>query len=303
MPHINWDLKNLIMPSGEVTLNRVVTRSCMEDSMTLFKLFVCSVITMFSFAVSAQDDAVVATVGSKKITKKEFDQKYKEVLEKTINPPSKNIFLEDLVRYELGVLEAQNKNLDKDPVVQERFRQLMYVDLLEKEVGTKVDKVNISEKDMRAYYSKNPEIKTSHILIEIKENASVKEREAAKKRAQEIYAEVRASKRPFEELAKLYSDDVISKKNGGDIGWHSSVTLLPEYYGAALKLKNKQISNLVETKFGFHIIQLTGKKEYKDAEKTQLRAAVLNEKKRAMLDSYFSKLKSKYPVKINAKGL
>jgi parvulin-like peptidyl-prolyl isomerase len=254
-------------------------------------------ILAFSFNAFAQNEDIVAVVGSKKISKKEFEEKYKEVVAKAFNPPSKDLFLEDLVRYEVGVMEAEKRNLAQDPIVQERVRQVMYVDLVEKEVGKKADQITVSEKEMQSYYAKNPEIRSSHILIEVKENARASEREAAKKRAMEIYNEVKGSKKPFEQLVKLYSDDVISKKNGGDIGWHSSTTLLPEYYNAVMKLSTGQISPLVETKFGFHIIKLTGKKSFKDADKVNLNAAVKDQKKRVLFDEFFGKLKSKYGVK------
>lgn len=253
-------------------------------------------ILTFTLTSFAQED-VVAVVGSKKISKKEFEEKYKEVVSKAFNPPPKDIFLEDLVRYEVGVMEAEKRNLGEDPIVQERIRQVMYVDLIEKEIGKKVDQLSISEKEMQAFYAKNPEIRSSHILIEVKEKARASEREAAKKRATEIYSEVKGSKKPFEQLVKLYSDDVISKKNGGDIGWHSSTTLLPEYYNSALKLSVNQLSTLIETKFGFHIIKLTGKKAYKDADKVRLNTAVKEQKKRGLYDEFFAKLKSKYNVK------
>jgi parvulin-like peptidyl-prolyl isomerase len=257
----------------------------------------------FALTSFAQSDDIVAVIGSKKITKKEFEEKYKEVVSKAFNPPSKDLFLEDLVRYEVGVMEAEKRNLAQDPIVQERVRQVMYVDLVEKEVGKKADQISVTEKEMQAYFAKNPEIRTSHILIEVKENAKPAERETAKKRATEIYNEVKSSKKPFEQLVKLYSDDVISKKNGGDIGWHSSTTLLPEYYNSALKLSTGQTSPLVETKFGFHIIKLTGKKSYKDADKVNLAAAVKDQKKRVLFDEFFGKLKSKYGVKTYSQKL
>lgn len=267
-------------------------------------VILCSFLVLaFTLTSFAQDSDVVAVVGGKNITKKEFEQKYKEVIKNAFNPPEKDLFLEDLVRYEVGVMEAEKRNLRNDPIVQERFRQVLYVDLIEKEIGKKVDAYKVTERDMKNYYAKNPEIRSSHILIELKEKARPSEIEAAKKRASEIYAEVKKSKRPFEQLVKLYSDDVISKKNGGDIGWHTSATLLPQYYTAAVKLKENGISPLIETKFGFHIIKLTGKKPYKDADKVKLNAAVKEAKKKVLFDEFFEKLKSKYNVKTFTKKL
>ncbi len=265
-----------------------------------------SALIIFLTATStyAQEEKdIVAVVGTRKISKDEFNKRYKEVVTKTANPPPKELFLEDLVRYEVGVQEAQKRNLEKDPIVQERIRQVLYVDLIEKELGKKADEISVTDKEMQAYYAKNPEIRTSHILIELKQNANRKEIDAAKSRANQVYSEIRKSDKPFEQLAKLYSDDTISKKNGGDIGWHASNTLIPEYYQAALKLKDGQSSGLIETPYGFHVIKLTGRRTYKDADKVKLRAAVLETKKKALFDGLFSKLKSQYSIKTFPKNL
>lgn len=262
------------------------------------------IIFLMTTSTYAQEDKdTVAIVGTRKISKDEFNKRYKEVVTKTDNPPQKELFLEDLVRYEVGVQEAQKRNLEKDPIVQERIRQVLYVDLIEKELGKKADEISVNEKEMQAYYSKNPEIRTSHILIELKQNANRKELDAARSRANQVFADVKKSDKPFEQLAKLFSDDVISKKNGGDIGWHSSNTLIPEYYQAAIKLKDNQVSALVETPYGFHIIKLTGKRTYKDADKVKVRAAVFETKKKALFDGLFSKLKSQYTIKTFPKNL
>lgn len=251
------------------------------------------------FAVSANAaDDVVAKVGNKTITLSEFNSRYEDVLKQAINPPSKETFLEDLIRYEMGVQEAEKRGLQNDPVVRERIHQEMYKGLIEKEIGDKIKAIKVTEAEMKAYYAKNPEIKTSHILIEFKPDATPQQKEAAKKRAEEIYKEVKKSKRPFEELVALYTDDVLSKRSGGDVGWQSSVTLVPNYYQAALKLRVGQITGLVETQYGYHIIKLTGKRSYQDANKRQIRAAVFDEKRKVLFDHYFAQLKKKYPTQI-----
>ncbi len=269
----------------------------------LLSLFI--ILTFLSTPLFAQEEKnVVATIGNRKITKDEFERRFKEVSTKTVNPPPRDLFLEDLVRYEVGVQEAQKRGLEKDPVVQERIRQVLYVDLVEKELGKKADDIDVTEKELQNFYSKNPEVRTSHILIELKTNANRKEKDAAKNRALKIYNEIKKSdKKPFEQLAKLYSDDVVSKKNGGDIGWHTSITLVPEYYQAAIRLNMNQTSALVETMYGYHIIKLTGKRSYQDADKVKLRAAVFEIKKKVMFDNLFNKLKAQYTIKTYPKNL
>lgn len=246
---------------------------------------------------------VVATVGTKKITLEEFNRKYKEVTAQVlVNPPSKKVFLEDLIRYEVGVQEARKRGLEKDPIVQDRINQELYKAMLEKELGRKVEENKVTDAEMKAWYSKNPQIRLSDILIEVKPGATAEQRAEAQKRANEILDEVKKSKRPFEELVRLYSDDLTTKNLGGDVGWQSRVTLIGPYYSAANSLKVGEItSSLVETPFGFHILKLTGRRSYEDATKREIRMAVFDEKRKVLFDDFFNKLKKQYPINLNAK--
>ncbi len=254
-------------------------------------------------AFAQGQDTVVATVGEQRITLKDFNARYDEVQKATINPPPKDLFLEDLVRYELGVQEAYKKGMQNDPTVKERIRQEIYKGLLEKELGKKTSEIKVNENEMKAFYSKNPEIRTSHILIEYKPDATAEQKAAAKARAQEIFDEVQKSKRPFEELVALYSDDVLSKKTGGDVGWQSSMTLVPAYYQAALRMKQNEVKGLIETQYGYHVIKVTGRRGYADANKRQIRAAVFDEKRKQIFDNYFANLKKQYKITVNKGAL
>ncbi len=246
---------------------------------------------------------VVATVGKKEITLKEFNQKYDDVRSKTMNPPPKELFLEDLIRFEIGLQEAEKLNLKADPMIAQKMEEALYTGLVEKMIGKKVDKIDISDKEMQDWYKKNPELRTSHILTQFKPGANAQEKAAAKKRAEEIYSLVKKSSRPFEELVALYSDDSLSKSSGGDLGWQSRLTLVPSYYDAASKLKKGQVTGLVETQFGYHIVKLVDINSFKDANKQQIRVAVFEEKRKKMFDEYFASLTSKYPVKRNSAAL
>lgn len=256
----------------------------------------------FLFATNVNAN-VVAQVGATKITLKEFNKKYKEIKRTSINPPKPEVFLEDLIRFEVGVQEAKKKKLEKDPVVIERFKQELYKAYVEKSIGKKVEGIKVTTAEMRRFYKKNPELRTSHILIEFKPNATPQQISEAKKRAEEIYAEVKKSKRPFAELAKIYSDDNFSKANGGDIEYQTRITVAPTYYDAAVKMKVGQIKGLVRTLYGFHIIKLTGVKSYDNANKRRIRMAVFDQKRARIFNRFFNKLKSKYKIKKNTKLL
>jgi peptidyl-prolyl cis-trans isomerase C/peptidyl-prolyl cis-trans isomerase D len=163
--------------------------------------------------------------------------------------------------------------------------------------------MQVTDQEMAAWYKRNPEIRTSHILIEFKPGSSPEQIAEAKKRAGEILDEVKKSKRPFEELVKLYSDDPLSKQAGGDVGWQSRVTLMPSYYDATTQMKVGELRGLIETPFGFHIIKLTGRRSFEEANKRQIRAAVYDEKRKNAFDDYFEKLKKQYTIKTNPAAL
>ena len=251
-------------------------------------------------ALAATDpNDTVAVVGTKNISVKDLNEKYDEVVRQTINPPTKEVFLEDLVRYEMGVQEAYKKKLEDDPIVKERIRQEIYKGLIEREIGKKVSEIKVTDSEMQAYYKKSPEIRTSHILIEFRPDANEEQKKAAKDRAGEIYSEVQKGKRAFEEYVGLYTDDVLSKKTGGDVGWQTALTLVPNYYNTALAMKNGEVRGLIETQYGFHIIKKTGQRPYGEANKRTIRAAVFDTKRRELFDKYFAGLKKIYPVKVN----
>ncbi|KYG66729.1 hypothetical protein AZI86_06710 [Bdellovibrio bacteriovorus] len=264
---------------------------------------IISIMLLIASTSFAQKNEVVAQVGKKTITLEEFNKKFNEVKAQSVNPPTKELFLEDLIRYEVGLQEAEKRGFAKDPIVLERLNQEMYKALLERELGPRIQKIQVNDKEMQAWYAKNPELRTSHILIEFKPGATPQQIAEAKKRAEEIWSEVKSSKRPFEELVKLYSDDALSKQAGGDIGWQSRVTLVPNYYETVQSMKVGDVRGLIETQFGFHIVKLTGRRSFENANKRQIRAAVFDEKRRQIFNEYFAKLKKSYTIKENASAI
>lgn len=268
-----------------------------------FTIYVATLFfSMLSYAQKPSD--VVATIGSKKITLEEFNKKFKEVSALAIlNAPTKQQFIEDLVRYELGLQEARKRGLEKDPMVQDRFNQELYKMLLEKELGQKVQETKVSDAEMKAWYAKNPSIRTSHILFETKPGATAEQKEEAKNRAAKVLEEVKKSKRPFEELVRIYTDDQLSKVTGGDVGWQSKVNMVSSYYEATLGMKVGEIKGPVETPFGFHIVKLTGRQAFEEADLKAVRAAVFDEKRKQTFDAFFAKLRVSTPVKIRSELL
>lgn len=255
---------------------------------------------MFSLNVQAQ---TLATVGNAKITLEEFNRRLEDIRKQASNPPTPEQYLEDMIRYKIGLQEAEKKKIANDQTVKDRIDQVLYNGLLEKELGKKVEDIKITDSEMKDFYKRNPEVRLAHILIDLKVGATKEERETARKRAVEIYDEVRKSKRPLEELVKIYTDDIPTKEMGGDIGYQSRVTLTPVIYDSALKMSVGEVKGLIESKFGFHILKLLDRRSYDLADKRQIRAALFDDKRAKIFNEYFERLKKQYKIEVNKDAL
>ncbi len=121
----------------------------------------------------------------------------------------------------------------------------------------------LNEADLKTYYEQNQERlsgkeerRASHILIESPKSAAPEARLKAKARAQELLAAVQKAPESFAELAKKNSQDVGSAANGGDLDFFTRGTMLKPFEDAAFALKKGEISAVVETDYGYHIIKL-----------------------------------------------
>jgi len=141
-------------------------------------------------------------------------------------------------------------------------RDLIITNFIEKTI---VPAVKVSEEDARKFYDQNPDkftrpesVKASHILLGVDEKATAEEKKAAREKAEKLRKEL-AGGADFAELAKGNST-CPSSKQGGDLGYFSKGQMVPAFEKAAFALKPGEISDVVETQFGYHIIKLTEKK-------------------------------------------
>ena len=128
--------------------------------------------------------------------------------------------------------------------------------------------LKISDEEMKKYYEEHKadyykdEVKASHILISTvddngKELSEAKKKEA-KKKAEEVLKKAKSGEE-FSELAKEYSDDSGSAANGGDLGYFTKGQMVQPFEEAAFSLKSGEISGLVESEYGYHIIKVYDK--------------------------------------------
>jgi len=110
-------------------------------------------------------------------------------------------------------------------------------------------------KDSLPYF--HSEVEISEIVVKPEVNAI--QRQIAIDQLEKIRKEIIEDGRDFAEMAGIYSDDG-SARSGGDLGWQKRGTFVPEFEAAAYILENNELSEIVETKFGFHLIQLLGRR-------------------------------------------
>jgi peptidyl-prolyl cis-trans isomerase D len=125
------------------------------------------------------------------------------------------------------------------------------------------EKVNPTDKEIADFYKSNlkslfsypDRVRARHILIGVAPNASDKDRAAAKAKAEKILEQLKKGA-DFAKLAAQYSDDPGSRERGGDLGFFERGQMIKPFEDAAFALKPGQLSGVVETRFGYHIIQV-----------------------------------------------
>jgi peptidyl-prolyl cis-trans isomerase D len=141
--------------------------------------------------------------------------------------------------------------------------------------------VTVSDEELRKYYDENAsrytkaeERRASHILIKADKDAPAADRAKAKAKAETLLAELRKNPAALPELAKKNSDDPGSAERGGDLDFFGRGAMVKPFEDAAYALKPGEISPIVESDFGYHIIQLTavrgGEKRAFDAVRAEL---------------------------------
>ena len=162
--------------------------------------------------------------------------------------------------------EYYEKNGITEEVVTDIFKEQMNISALEANY-TKNNPVTQVEIDK--YYNEhkseytNAQVKASHIIIKTQNDdgteMSQDKVDSAKKQIDEIYAKIKAGE-DFAKLAKQYSQDA-SKDAGGDLGFFSKGQMVKEFEEVAFSMKVGEVSEPFKTKYGYHVVKLTDKKE------------------------------------------
>jgi peptidyl-prolyl cis-trans isomerase SurA len=171
------------------------------------------------------------------------------------------------IRYfvsQMGSIEKLEQYLGKSITeIKDEFRDKIRDQLVIQQMQGKIaGDIKVTPSDVKAYYEQIPadslpliesEIQVAQILK--KPPVNEVERQRVRKEIQEIRQKI-IDGRSFNSMAAFYSEDVVSAAKGGELGFVNRGDLVPEFEATAFALKGKEISDVIETMYGFHIIQL-----------------------------------------------
>ena len=231
-------------------------------------------------------DAEVRDSWRKDGTKIKFDYAVLSAddLRKTINPTDA----------ELQAFYTQNaaRYMNADP----ETRKIQFVNITDTDLPG--GKPQITQAEIQQYYTQNqqlyrvdPQVKVRHILISVDPNGGPGADAAAKAKAQDILNQLRKDNgKNFADLAKKYSDDPGSKDQGGELGWIKHGTTVAEFDQTAFAQQPGQISDLVRSRFGYHIIQTEEKQDAHVKSLDEVKASIvdtLTKQKDAQIEQAF----------------
>lgn len=246
-------------------------------------------------------DPVLAEMDGYKFTQKEYDKILQMLPESTRrqiqDPESKAQLVKSWMELMAFHADAQATSITTDPALQQRLefvtRQLVveeYRTRLVKEVTVNDDEVAAFYEENKEKYKRPPMVKASHILVGTEEEA--------KQVKQSLSAGAE-----FAALAKERSKDTTNKDNGGDLGWLVPGRLAPAFEQAAFALEVGQLSDPVQTNYGWHIIQVSEKREPGYQEFSQIKQMLsqqaLAKKQQQVVAEATQNLLKKYHVTIH----
>jgi peptidyl-prolyl cis-trans isomerase D len=137
-------------------------------------------------------------------------------------------------------------------------------------------------------YEQAEERRASHILVMANADASGADKAKAKSKAEEVLKEVQKSPAKFAELAKQHSQDPGSAEKGGDLGFFGRGMMVKAFEDTVFKQKDGEVSSVVQSEFGYHIIKLTGIKAGKQRSIDEVRPEIEGELKRQTASRKFA---------------
>lgn len=258
----------------------------------------------------AGEGEIIATVNGENITVGDFRKK----IDLAIVPAARNDadirgqLLESMIVSKLIYTMAVEEGFDKKPEMLKKLEETKEAMIAQMFVEEKaLADVKISDEEVKKYYDEHEEefstpaqVRVSHILIQFDGDAAEEQKKEAKKKAQKALSRVKSSE-DFSAVAKEVSDCPSSEK-GGDLNFFARGRMVPEFEDVAFSLNVGDLSEIVETRFGYHIIKVTDKKEQEKIDfeeyKDRIKSMILQRKRGKAMKEWLGKIKSKADIEI-----
>lgn len=248
--------------SGSVDNLRIKKGSGMVLQRLVLVVAVCLLVCACSKEQETEGD-ILATINGQKITLQEFENflRFKRIPNDDENL-EKRIMEQYLDREALAAVIEQQKVLDSGLIEAEldEFKKEMIISrYFEKYLAEQV-----TDQAVASYYNSNAaeyeqrKARAGHILIRLNKNMSEEERQVKLTTAQEAFSKIKSGE-DFSKIAEEYSEDKISAKKGGDLGWIKEGTIDQRFSKTVFALEEGSVSEPFETPFGFHIVKLIEK--------------------------------------------
>lgn len=224
---------------------------------------------VFLALVGCSGDQGIAQVGGRTITDVQFNSylDFKRIPKQDEERVEK--ILDDYLHREaIAAAVSDSQYIDKDQLDTE-INEFRKQTLISRYFENYLNDV-VSEEAVRNYYNTNKEqfqqerVKVAHVLIRTNDKMSPQERQALLTKAQEAYSKVNSGV-PFEEVVAQYSEDTISSKKGGEIGWIERGAIDPTFSDRAFALAGGEISEPFSSPFGFHVLKVLDGPQVVDA--------------------------------------
>ncbi|MCC5920838.1 MAG: peptidylprolyl isomerase [Cyclobacteriaceae bacterium] len=231
--------------------------------MSIFRLVVFgfSVVALGGCSIfptgESKNDPILFSVGDEEVRISEFQYVYEK------NPQSERFgstediaeYLDLYLNFKLKVQEGKRLGIHETEEFKQEFEQ--YRSQIAKPYMTESTLV---DEEVRALYERlKQEVKASHILIRLDENASASDTLSAYERMQDIREKV-LSGADFGELAEEYSEDPSARANSGNLGYFTALQMITPFEKAAFATPVGEISDIIRTQYGYHIISVEDKR-------------------------------------------
>ena len=198
----------------------------------------------------------------------------------------------------------EEKGISYQEILEDAKKELTYIKHIESQMD---ESEKVTEEDAKAFYDDNIEkftipeqVKASHILIMSSKSDSNDVRLKAKEKIEDLLKQIKEGA-DFAELAKENSDDTQSAIDGGNLNYFPKDRMVPEFAEVAFALEPNQVSDIVETDYGYHIIKVTDHKAKEivsfDEIKEDLTESLNNEKIDDFISNYIEKLLKNADIK------